>query len=77
MKRYKLDNRDANSERNLWESADGDWVKYEDVEKLEELNREMVTALTLIWQTLVGIGCDTLALQLMYKTATDAIAKAE
>ena len=42
MKRYKLDNRDANSERNLWESADGEWVEYEDAKRLIE---ELATAL--------------------------------
>ena len=42
MKRYKLDNRDANSERNLWESPCGDWVKYEDVEKLLEQNKRLI-----------------------------------
>ena len=73
MDRYDVGEYDSG----MVQHSDGDWVKYDDVEKLEELNREMVEALTLIWQTLVGIGCDTLALQLMYKTATMAIKKAE
>ncbi len=31
MKRYKLEQRSANDERKMWESEQGDWVRYEDV----------------------------------------------
>ena len=31
-------------------APDGEWVKYEDVKKLKELNREMVEALTMVYK---------------------------
>ena len=37
MKRYKLDKRDANSERNLWLCPDGEWVKADIAEELYEV----------------------------------------
>ena len=33
------------SEAEMFEEPNGEWVKYEDVKKLKELNREMVEAL--------------------------------
>ena len=44
--------------------------------RLKEINGGMYESLLLIRQTLIGMGIDTLALQLLYKTANNAITKA-
>lgn len=45
MKRYVPFVPSYSGRANFEEDSEGQWVKYEDVEKLEELNREMVEAM--------------------------------
>ena len=65
MQRYDVGEYDSG----MVPHSDGDWVKYEDVEKLEKLNREMVEVLE-----------DVLYYELapdVYTTIKEFLAKAE
>ena len=66
-----------------WENPNGEWVKYDDVEKLEELNREMLEALIEIKEIAYTIATNKGNLNIDYvidfykEVGNNVIAKAE
>ena len=50
MKRYDIDTGYYGNGYKAKEDSDGDWVRFDDVEKLEELNREMVEVLRTLYR---------------------------